>query len=401
VVFRNFPQENEKNSRAMLISVKLISVALINVRFLLQEGNMKLSTCFERILVLLTVFTMFGCGSIAPVRSAGSSGMDLDTAVREAAGQMEANLPGQTKVALVSVASSSAQLSEYVISRLEAALVGGKKLVVVDRANLDKVREEQGFQLSGDVSDESAKAIGQLLGAGAIVTGAFTDLGDVYSLTLKAINMETAAVAVSYPADIAKSTRIETLLASGGGAAGGGTVRTQTAQAGNRGGGTAATQTGTADGGTAARAPAQRALPSPDGPFAVGDTGPAGGIIFYANPEAGEWKYLEAAPANTEKQTFFSSEEFPTDGIKNVRSIGSGKSNSEYIMRQAIDRGGGFDWAAEVCDALVVNGYDDWYLPSRDELHQMYGNLVRRGLGGLDSSFSAFSVRPAVLLFFS
>ncbi|MDR1898805.1 MAG: hypothetical protein LBQ55_02235 [Treponema sp.] len=327
--------------------------------------------------------------------------MDLDTAVREAAGQMEANLPGQTKVALVSVASSSAQLSEYVISRLEAALVGGKKLVVVDRANLDKVREEQGFQLSGDVSDESAKAIGQLLGAGAIVTGAFTDLGDVYSLTLKAINMETAAVAVSYPADIAKSTRIETLLASGGGAAGGGTVRTQTAQAGNRGGGTAATQTGTADGGTAARAPAQRALPSPDGPFAVGDTGPAGGIIFYANPEAGEWKYLEAAPANTEKQTFFSSEEFPTDGIKNVRSIGSGKSNSEYIMRQAIDRGGGFDWAAEVCDALVVNGYDDWYLPSRDELHQMYGNLVRRGLGGLDSSFSAFSVRPAVLLFFS
>jgi hypothetical protein len=144
--------------------------------------------------------------------------MDLDAAIREAAAQMGDNIPGGTKVALVSVASSSVQFSEYVISRLEAALVSGKKLVVVDRANLDKILEEQGFQLSGEVDDNSAKSIGKLLGAGAIVTGAFANLGDMYSLTLKAINIETATVAVSYPADIAQSTRIETLLASGGGA---------------------------------------------------------------------------------------------------------------------------------------------------------------------------------------
>jgi hypothetical protein len=154
-----------------------------------------------------------------PSAPAGSSpGMELDAAIREAAEQMGKNLPKGMEVALVSVASSSAQLSEYVIGRLEAALVGGGRLVVVDRANLDKIREEQGFQLSGEVDDNSAKSIGKLLGAGAIVTGAFADLGDVYSLTLKAINIETATVAVSYPADIARSTRIETLLASGGGA---------------------------------------------------------------------------------------------------------------------------------------------------------------------------------------
>jgi hypothetical protein len=180
------------------------------------------------------VIVLAGCRS-SPAQTGAGQGKSLDTAIQEAAVQMETNLPGQTKVALVNVASSSAHLSEYVISRLEAALVGGKKLVVVDRANLDRIREEQGFQLSGEVSDESAKAIGQLLGAGAIVTGSFIDLGDVYSLTLKAINMETAAVAVSYPADIAKSTRITTLLASGGGAAG-----TQTAQKGIAGGGATA-----------------------------------------------------------------------------------------------------------------------------------------------------------------
>jgi hypothetical protein len=182
--------------------------------------------------VIPLLMVLMGCAGTAPetgsdsffvvpsIPSGSSNGMDLDMAIRDAASQMGKNLPAGTEIAIVSVASSSAQLSEYVISRLEAALVGGRKLVVVDRANLDKIREEQGFQLSGEVDDNSAKSIGKLLGAGAIVTGAFTDLGDVYSLTLKAINMETATIAVSYPADIARSARIETMLASGGGGAG-------------------------------------------------------------------------------------------------------------------------------------------------------------------------------------
>jgi hypothetical protein len=358
---------------------------------------------------------------------------------------MGENIPGGTKVALVSVASSSTQLSEYVISRLEAALVSGKKLVVVDRANLDKVREEQGFQLSGEVDDNSAKNIGKLLGAGAIVTGAFTNLGDVYSLTLKAINIETATVAVSYPADIAKSARIETMLASGGGAASGGTA-TASASGGQPGrtsaGATATPPTPAAPtrvtitynvNGASGTAPPDQTVQSgesitipdkgamtysrgtfegwntkSDGtgtPYAVGDTfvvntntqlfarwiekvynigdtGPAGGIIFYdKGNNSGGWRYLEAAPASTEVKTFWASEEFPIDGILDVRAVGTGKSNTAFIMRQATSRGGGFDWAAESCDALSVNGYDDWFLPSQDELHMMYGNLARRGLG--------------------
>jgi hypothetical protein len=155
--------------------------------------------------------------------------MDLDTAIKEAATQMETRIPSGTMVALVSVASPSTAFSTQVLTRLESAIVGGGKLVVVDRANLDKVRAEQGFQLSGEVDDESAKSIGKLLGAGAIVTGSLTDLGDVFSLTLKAINIETATVAVSYLTDLTKTTRIETLLATRDGAAQAPQARIQTA----------------------------------------------------------------------------------------------------------------------------------------------------------------------------
>ncbi|MDR2447857.1 MAG: DUF1566 domain-containing protein [Treponema sp.] len=345
--------------------------------------------------VILVIMVLMGCATkdtaVAETKR-DSLGMDLVAAINAAATRMGENLPGGTKVALVSVASSSAQLSEYIISRLEAALVGGKKLVVVDRANLDKVREEQGFQLSGEVDDNSAKTIGKLLGAGAIVTGAFTSLGDVYGLTLKAINIETATVAVSYPADIAKSARIETLLASEGGGAGTGT---RTAQAGeNAPLATLAAQLAASTPAVApqaAPAPAQAAEAPPPAStiYKIGDTGPAGGIIFYdKGNNSGGWRYLEAAPATTEVTCQWSiSQTIATKSIQDSRGLGTGKSNTEYIMQQAMQIGGGFGWAAQICDELEVNGFDDWFLPSRDELNVMWGVLHRKGQGGFKSAW--------------
>jgi len=192
----------------------------------LMKGRKFLYGSFIGVLALI----LFGCGS-APSQSANSAGLDLDTVIKEAATQMERRIPSGTMIALVSVASPSTAFSTQVLTRLESAIVSSGKLVVVDRANLDKVRAEQGFQLSGEVDDESAKSIGKLLGAGAIVTGSLTDLGDVYSLTLKAINIETATVAVSYLADLSKTARIETLLASRDGAASGGTAQATTVRA--------------------------------------------------------------------------------------------------------------------------------------------------------------------------
>jgi hypothetical protein len=359
--------------------------------------------------------------------AAPPAGMDLDAAIREAAAQMEENLPQETKAALISLASSSTQFSEYVLNRLEAAVVRGKKLVVVDRANLDKVRAEQGFQLSGEVDDNSATAIGKLVGAGAIVTGSFVNLGDVYGLSLKAINLETAEVAVSYPADIIKSTRIETLLASGGGAGAG----TQTAQRGNAGrnttvpaappasaaqpsaspaykigdkgpaGGTIfyessvsradttpppvnreyqAGQNGPAGGVVFYPVAYTQTNPKVDREYRIGDTGPAGGVIFYVNPQAGDWKYLEAAPASTEFKRNWGlyGKNITTDVV-----VGAGKQNTKVIAA-ALENGGEIG-AAVLCVDLESGGYKDWFLPSKAELNLMYRNLALKNLGSFKS----------------
>jgi hypothetical protein len=73
---------------------------------------------------------------------------------------------------------------------------------------------------------------------------------------------------------------------------------------------------------------------SADTAYDVGDTGPAGGNIFYSDG----LNYLEAAP--NDFQSFYNWQE-----------------------------------ALTACDEFVKGGYDDWFLPSIDQLELMYENL--------------------------
>ncbi len=116
----------------------------------------------------------------------------------------------------------------------------------------------------------------------------------------------------------------------------------------------------------------------------IGSIGPAGGYIFYDKGEYSDgWRYLEAAPNDIGKFTF---------GEKKVGygiligctsvEIGEGHANTEKI----IDKLGEGRYAAKACVDYECNGYDDWFLPSRDELNLMYENLYRNGVGNFNKS---------------
>jgi len=114
--------------------------------------------------------------------------------------------------------------------------------------------------------------------------------------------------------------------------------------------------------------------------YRVGDTGPAGGIIFYdkGNNSQG-WRYLEAAPYETEVQIRWSVNH--TNIENTLETIGSGRRNTQIIVDSFSRTSGEWDNAAQYCDDLLFGGFDDWFLPSKAELDQMYGNLKRRNLG--------------------
>ncbi|MBN1499744.1 MAG: hypothetical protein JW982_06310 [Spirochaetes bacterium] len=101
------------------------------------------------------------------------------------------------------------------------------------------------------------------------------------------------------------------------------------------------------------------------------DRGPAGGWIFYINPnwEADGWRYLEAAPEDQSTGTAWSTPINNTTGATGT-GIGTGKSNTIAIINATSSS------AAKNCADYTYRGYNDWFLPSLDEAYCMYLNMV-------------------------
>ena len=120
----------------------------------------------------------------------------------------------------------------------------------------------------------------------------------------------------------------------------------------------------------------------------VGSIGPAGGIIFYDKGiYSNGWRYLEAAPVRYEysKKVWGGYGKEVEDTNTN---IGSGASNTEKIVSIFGDSepySAKVDYGAKLCHSLEVikdgEVYDDWFLPSKDELNQMYQFLKINDLG--------------------
>jgi hypothetical protein len=208
------------------------------------------------------------------------------------------------------------------------------------------------------------------LGAQAIVTGSLTNLGDTYRFRVKVINVETARIEAQFSYNLGNNQQVAFLLN------------------GNQ-------QNAPAVGFVQGQADPKSAQITKT--YKIGDTGPAGGLVFYDKfSNAGGWRYLEAAPVDTEQQ-------FPWGDVSvggTSPALGDGKRNTQLIVEEL--RKNKIGGAAQYCDDLEYGGYTDWFLPSNDELNLMYQNLKEKGLGGFvsdvywsssvyDNSFSGYS----------
>jgi hypothetical protein len=124
------------------------------------------------------------------------------------------------------------------------------------------------------------------------------------------------------------------------------------------------------------------------GSYAIGDIGPGGGKIFITPSTAGNstGKYFEVAPVGVQVQRTWatgSNQSIAVSGADGT-AIGTGAQNTIDIVAQSGNVAA--TSAAVYCSELVSGGQSDWFLPSKDELAQIYTNRVALG-----NDFSTFT----------
>jgi len=165
------------------------------------------------ILFIITIILII-CGCATGTGSViVHSGLSLDEAIADAAVQINDRSEAGSKIALINFSSPSDGLSLYVLDELTANLVDSGKLNIVNRAEIDLIRNEYAFQYSGEVADDSMQELGRLLGAQFIVTGSLMEISrDMYRIVIRVLNVQTALIPVQYRADIAYDNRVQFLL---------------------------------------------------------------------------------------------------------------------------------------------------------------------------------------------
>ncbi|MDR2740567.1 MAG: hypothetical protein LBB98_00190, partial [Treponema sp.] len=104
----------------------------------------------------------------------------LDRALGEAVGELNAKLSPRATVAMVNFNSGSEKMAAFVIEEVHRLLVQAQGLTVIERRQIDLLREELNFQMSGEVSDETFQGIGHMIGLEHIITGSIERIGKVY-----------------------------------------------------------------------------------------------------------------------------------------------------------------------------------------------------------------------------
>jgi hypothetical protein len=101
--------------------------------------------------------------------------------------------------------------------------------------------------------------------------------------------------------------------------------------------------------------------------YEVGQTGPAGGVVFYVTD--GGLHGLEAAPTDQGNARYgcFETSIAGADGI----AVGTGEQNTADILIGCAEP----RMAAAVTDTYALGSYTDWFLPSKDELNLMFLNI--------------------------
>ena len=149
------------------------------------------------------VFLILSCAGV-PKSTEGSGGAiaglkSLDEALSGAVTEIGAKVTPKTEIVVYRISGPVDNANEYISEELNGLLNSMSSLTVLAREDsLNALKAEQLYQMSGLVSDSSMVSIGNHLGAKVVVSGTLSMFEGFTQLRLRAVDVETSALAASY-----------------------------------------------------------------------------------------------------------------------------------------------------------------------------------------------------------
>jgi len=122
-------------------------------------------------------------------------------AINETYRTLSRNIPENARIAIVNVVSNNLNESIYLIDELTVLFVNAKHFVV-DRNRLQAILDEQRFQMSGYVDDNSIVSIGHFAGANVVLTGNINVVDGRRRLVFRALDVLTGRILAMSSVDL-------------------------------------------------------------------------------------------------------------------------------------------------------------------------------------------------------
>jgi len=117
----------------------------------------------------------------------------VEGALARAAEEISENFTARSRIAIVYITAEDRGQTDYIAGELEHIL-RRRGFVIIDRSELDRIRAEQRFGVSGEVDDNTAARIGNIAGASVVITGRVDGEGNLRRLRLRALDTTSGQV---------------------------------------------------------------------------------------------------------------------------------------------------------------------------------------------------------------
>jgi TolB-like protein len=142
----------------------------------------------------------------------------LDDGIKDLADQLRTGLASSREVKLAVVplrelSDAESVLGTFLAEELTTRLFTPGRIQIVERQQLDRVMTELKLQQSGAIDQTTARKVGQLTGADAVVTGTVTEFQSFVALNCRVIDSQAGRVLATGAVKIVKDDDLKGILA--------------------------------------------------------------------------------------------------------------------------------------------------------------------------------------------